>query len=74
MYVLLLPRCITKTTINIPSELLEDAVRLTQARTKTEAVIRALRDLVRRQRIEQLIREAGSSEFSDEWEEARHAR
>ncbi|MGC9577045.1 MAG: type II toxin-antitoxin system VapB family antitoxin [Desulfobacterota bacterium U4-17] len=63
-----------KTTMNIPNDLLEEAVRLTRARTKTEAVIWALRDLVRRRKIERLISQTGKLEFSDDWEEARHAR
>ena len=63
-----------KTTLNIPRELLEEAVRLAGVRTKTQAVTRALEDFIRRQKIERLISETGSLEFSDEWEEARHAR
>jgi len=63
-----------KTTLNVPRDLLEEAARLAGARTKTEAVMRALEEFVRRQKIEEIIRAAGSLEFSDEWDEARHER
>ena len=63
-----------KTTLNVPRDLLEEAARLAGARTKTEAVMRALEEFVMRQKIEEIIRAAGSLEFSDEWDEARHER
>jgi hypothetical protein len=63
-----------KTTLNVPRDLLEEAARLAGARTKTEAVVRALEEFVRRQKIEEIIRAAGSLEFSDKWDEARHER
>ncbi len=63
-----------KTTLNIPRHLLEEAVRLAEARTKTQAVIRALREFIRRQKVERLINETGSLQFSDDWENARHGR
>jgi Arc/MetJ family transcription regulator len=63
-----------KTTLNIPRELLEEAVKLAGVRTKTEAVMLALKELIRRQKIERLIEQTGSLEFSDDWEESRHGR
>jgi len=63
-----------KTTLNIPRELLEEAVKLAGVRTKTEAVTLALKELIRRQKIERLIQQTGSLEFSDDWEESRHGR
>ena len=65
---------IMKTTLNIPRELLEEAVQLSGVRTKTEAVTLALKELIRQQKIERLIEQAGSLEFSDDWEDARHGR
>ena len=65
---------IMKTTLNIPRELLEEAVQLSGVRTKTEAVTLALKKLIRQQKIERLIEQAGSLEFSDDWEDARHGR
>ena len=63
-----------KTTLNIPRELIEEAVQLSGVRTKTEAVTLALKELIRQQKIERLIEQAGSLEFSDDWEDARHGR
>ena len=63
-----------KTTLNIPKELLEEAVRLAGVRTKTEAVTLALKELIRRKKVERLIEQTGSLEFSDDWLESRHAR
>lgn len=49
-----------KTTIDIPEESLRDAMRFTGAKTKREAVVKALEDFNRRQRAEALIKLAGS--------------
>lgn len=50
-----------KTTIDIPDEALADAMRFTGAKTKREAVVRALEDFNRRKRVDQFIREAAGS-------------
>jgi Arc/MetJ family transcription regulator len=63
-----------KTTLNISKELLEKAIQVTGARTKTEAVNLALETLIREQKIDRLIKEAGNLEFDDSWVEARHGR
>jgi len=63
-----------KTTLNLSKELLDEAVRLANARTKTQVVTLALEEFIRRRKIERIIDESGSFQFSDEWEEARHAR
>ena len=43
-----------KTTIDIPEEELSDAIRFTGARTKREAVVSAIVDFNRRQRMAEL--------------------
>jgi Arc/MetJ family transcription regulator len=63
-----------KTTLNISKELLEKAIQVTGARTKTEAVNRALETLIREQKIDRLIKQAGKLDFEDSWVEARHGR
>ena len=63
-----------KTTLNLSKELLEKAIQVTGARTKTEAVNRALEALIREQKINRLIKEAGKLDFDDSWQEARHGR
>lgn len=49
-----------KTTINIPRDELSDAIRFTGARTKREAVVTAITDFNRRQRIAELAKFAGT--------------
>ena len=49
-----------KTTIDIPENELTDAIRFTRAKTKREAVVTALADFNRRQRMAELVRYAGT--------------
>ena len=49
-----------KTTIDIPEQTLREAMRFTGARTKREAVVTAVTDFNRRQRIARLTRHLGS--------------
>lgn len=51
-----------KTTIDIPEKELKDAIRFTGATTKREAVVTALKDFNRRQRIAALTRHFGASD------------
>lgn len=50
-----------KTTIDIPEKELRDAMRFTRARTKREAIVTALIDFNRRQRMAALTRHFGTS-------------
>ncbi len=43
-----------KTTIDIPDQLLSDAIRFTKAKTKKDAILTALEDFTRRQKFEAL--------------------
>jgi hypothetical protein len=52
-----------KTTVDIPDVELAAAMRFTRAKTKREAIVRALEDFNRRQRMAELVKYAGS--FSD---------
>ncbi|MBZ0155373.1 MAG: type II toxin-antitoxin system VapB family antitoxin [Alphaproteobacteria bacterium] len=63
-----------KTTLNIPEDLLKEAMQVSKSRTKTEAVIEGLRELIRQRRIERILSSAGKMEFSDTWDAARHGR
>ena len=49
-----------KTTIDIPDDELSDAIRFTRAKTKREAVVTALADFNRRQRMAELVKFAGT--------------
>ena len=49
-----------KTTIDIPDHVLADAMRFTGAKTKREAVVKALEEFNRRQMVEDLIASFGT--------------
>lgn len=51
-----------KTTIDIPEKLLLEAMRVAGATTKREAVLRALEDFNRRNRLRKLVGRLGRSE------------
>jgi Arc/MetJ family transcription regulator len=53
-----------KTTIDIPDAALEDAMRYTGAKTKREAVVKALEEFNRQQRVKDLIANFGTLEFA----------
>ena len=63
-----------KTTLDIPDELMKEAMSLSRSKTKTDTVITGLRELIRQKKIERVLSSAGKLEFSDKWEKARHAR
>ncbi|NJM36848.1 MAG: type II toxin-antitoxin system VapB family antitoxin [Akkermansiaceae bacterium] len=49
-----------KTTIDIPEDALADAIRFTGAKTKREAVVAALNEFNRLQKVEVLLKMAGT--------------
>lgn len=49
-----------KTTVDIPREALEEAMRLTGAKTKREAVVIAIQEFNRRRKLARLAGELGS--------------
>ena len=53
-----------KTTIDIPESALADAMRFTGAKTKREAVVRALEEFNRQQRVKDLIASFGTLDFA----------
>jgi Arc/MetJ family transcription regulator len=53
-----------KTTIDIPDEALADAMRFTGAKTKREAVVKALEEYNRHQRVNDLIASFGTLDFA----------
>ena len=52
-----------RTTLDIPDELMEEARRLLGFKSKTDAVILSLRELVRRRRVEELMDLLGAVEL-----------
>ena len=68
--------CRMKTMVDIPDAELSDAVRFTQAKTAPEAVKIAIVDFNRRQRIRELVADAGTCPDMitvDELREQRHS-
>lgn len=52
---------IMKTTVNIPDDVLKDAMRLTRATTKRDAIVSAMEDYIRRKRMAELVKYSGTS-------------
>lgn len=53
-----------KTTIDIPDSALADAMRFTGAKTKREAVVKALEAYNRQQRVQDLVASFGTLDFA----------
>ena len=51
-----------KTTVDIPDQELKDVMRHTRAKTKREAIVRAVAEFNRRERVEKIIRKFGTME------------
>jgi Arc/MetJ family transcription regulator len=60
-----------RTTVTIPDEFLDELMKYTNAKTRTEAVNRALEDLVRRLKIEKLRSLRGKYPIEDNWKQLR---
>lgn len=58
-----------KTTLDIPEDILNEAVRVSGARTKREAVLRALEEMNRRARLARLVARLGNSETFMDFDE-----
>lgn len=63
-----------KTTLNLPDELVETAMKLSGRKTKTEIVVIAMEEYIRRRKLEQIIGLEGKLSFSDDGDKARHER
>lgn len=53
-----------KTTIDIPESALADAMRFTRAKTKREAVVKALEEFNRRQLVKEVVASFGTLDFA----------
>ncbi len=63
-----------RTTLQLPEELLQKAARLAKARTKTETIIVALKDFIRRKQMMRLMDAAGTLPLRSTWKKMRHGR
>lgn len=52
-----------RTTLDLPEDLIEEAKALTRFKSKTDVVIHSLKELIRRQRVEELKAMAGHVEL-----------
>lgn len=62
----------TRTTITLPQDLLTELMSLVNARSKTEAVITAIKDEIRLRKLERIKAMAGKLEFTVNADELRH--
>ena len=54
-----------RATLNIPDELVKEAQKVTGAKTKTEAIVIALKEVVRKKKIEELLALRGKVDIVD---------
>ena len=62
----------SRANITLPHDLLDELMDLAPAKTKTEAVVRAIQEKLKARRIERIRAAAGSLEFASSAEEIRH--
>ena len=65
-------RLIMRTTLDLPEELLLEAMDLAHARTKTAVIIKALEELIRKSRISQLKSYKGKFDLDIDLEKLRN--
>ena len=58
-----------RTTLNLPDQSMNEIIRLTKAKTKTEAVTKVIDDYIRRKKIRDLIELRGKLHFDENWME-----
>jgi len=56
-----------RTTINIADDLLNDIIKRTKAKTKTEAITKALEEFIRRKRMGEIKSLFGKIKFNLDW-------
>jgi Arc/MetJ family transcription regulator len=61
-----------RTTLNLDDEVMASLLQITKAPTKTEAVIQAIQEYVRRQQIEELRRLRGTVRLRNDWRRSEH--
>jgi hypothetical protein len=58
-----------RATLNIPDCLIDDLLKETKAKTKTQAITRAIEDYLQKRRYEKLIALQGKLDLEDNWRE-----
>lgn len=62
----------SRTTITLPNSLLDELMSTVQAKSKTEAVIKAIKDEIRMKKTEKIKSMAGKMEFIKPADKLRH--
>lgn len=62
----------SRATITLPNDLLMELMKAVNAKSKTEAVIMAIRDEIRLRKIEKIKAAAGNMDFTSDVETLRH--
>ncbi|MQY69564.1 MAG: hypothetical protein GH145_01700 [Firmicutes bacterium] len=60
-----------RTTLNLSDDLIKEVINLTDSKTKTEAVNRALQEFIHRKRLEALINLRGKISLKENWRKLR---
>jgi hypothetical protein len=63
-----------KTTLDIPDDLVNKTMQLSGSKTKTAAIVTAMKEYIRRKKLERIVELEGTLQFSDDWEKSRHER
>ena len=63
----------SRATITLPNDLLAELMSMVNARSKTEAVIMAIKEEIRLKKLEKIRAMAGKMEFTTTADELRHA-
>lgn len=65
-----------RTTLDLPEDLLRQAIRVSKEKTKTATIVTALREYIRLSKLKKLARSTGSVRFDSQydWSKARHGR
>jgi len=63
----------SRATITLPNDLLAELMSMVSARSKTEAVIMAIKEEIRLKKLDKIRNMAGKMEFTATAEELRHA-
>lgn len=62
----------SRATITLPNELLNELMSMVSAKSKTEAVVMAIKEEIRLKKLEKIMAMAGSMEFVAEADAIRH--
>ena len=57
-----------RATLNIPDELIAEVQNITGAKSRTQAVVTAIQEFIRKKRMEQLLALKGRVEIDYDWE------